>query len=193
VTTVTELKRQAHRIRQRPFGKSTRRASDRPARLTRGAKGESSPAFTPPTGMSLFVAVRPHRGRRQAARGVVAAARRQGGEAVESLVLPGGVEAVRTARQAPVAVVRGPVLPSAQSIDDRPQAARVCARTTRSPPSCIPAIQSGNWDKDLGPGQPHLFGLDPAAEKPAPIDLTTRAGKRVTGRRLRTSVPTADS
>src|ERR1700716_3865641 len=85
-------------------------------RLTRGSKGESAPAFTS-DGDLLFVAARPTEDddKPPAALWRLPAA---GGEAVESLVLPGGVEAVRTARQAPVTVVRGPVLPSAQSIDD---------------------------------------------------------------------------
>ena len=51
-------------------------AGRRPARrLTRGAKGESSPVFTA-DGDLLFVAARPDRGRRQAARGAVATAGR---------------------------------------------------------------------------------------------------------------------
>ena len=88
---------------------------ERPARrLTRGAKGESSPAFSA-DGDVLFVAVRPTEDddKPPAALWRLPAA---GGEAVESLVLPGGVQAVCTAREAAVAVVRGPVLPSAQSI-----------------------------------------------------------------------------
>ena len=90
---------------------------ERPARrLTRGAKGESSPAFTA-DGDVLFVAVRPteDEDKPPAALWRLPAA---GGEAVEALALPGGVEAVRTAREAPVAVVRGPVLASAQNVDD---------------------------------------------------------------------------
>ena len=92
-------------------------AGELPARrLTRGAKGESAPAFTA-DGDVLFVAVRPTEDddKPPASLWRLPAA---GGEAVEVLALPGGVEAVRTARDVPEAVVRGPVLPSAQNIDD---------------------------------------------------------------------------
>ena len=144
----------------------------RPARrLTRGAKGESSPAFTA-DGEVLFVAVRPTEedDKPPAALWRLPAA----GEAVETLVLPGGVEAVRTARAAPVAVVRGPVLPSAQSIDDD-----LRLRTLRKDNKITAILHTGypirHWDKDLGPGEPHLFGLDPAVDA-APADLTPAPG-----------------
>jgi dipeptidyl aminopeptidase/acylaminoacyl peptidase len=146
---------------------------ERPARrLTRGAKGESAPAFTA-DGDVLFVAVRPTEDddKPPAALWRLPAA---GGEAVEALALPGGVEAVRMARATPVAVVRGPVLPSAQSIDDDRR-----LRGFRKDNKITAILHSGypirHWDKDLGPGEPHLFGLDRAAEA-APVDLTPVPG-----------------
>ena len=171
VTTVTELNDKRTEYVSAVWEVDPK--GERPARrLTRGAKGESSPAFTA-DGDVLFVAVRPTEDddKPPAALWRLPAA---GGEAVESLVLPGGVEAVRTARQAPVTVVRGPVLPSAQSIDDDRR-----LRELRKDNKITAILHTGypirHWDKDLGPGQPHLFGLDPAAE-PAPIDLTPAPG-----------------
>ena len=128
-------------------------------RLTRGAKGESSPAFTA-DGDVLFVAVRPTEDddKPPAALWRLPAA---GGEAVEALALPGGVEAVRTARAAPVAVVRGPVLPSAQSIDDDRR-----LREFRKDNKITAVLHSGypirHWDKDLGPGEAAPVDLAPA-------------------------------
>src|SRR5215475_5296628 len=69
-------------------------AGRRPARrLTRGAKGESAPAFTS-DGDLLFVAARPTEedDKPPASLWRLPAA---GGEAVEALALPGGVEGVR--------------------------------------------------------------------------------------------------
>src|SRR6185312_9887754 len=91
-------------------------AGQRPARrLTRGAKGESSPAFTD-GGDLLFAAVRPTADddNPPAALWRLPAA---GGEAVEVLSPPGGVEAIRTVAAAGVAVVRAPMLPSSADFD----------------------------------------------------------------------------
>jgi dipeptidyl aminopeptidase/acylaminoacyl peptidase len=174
VTTVTELNDKGTEYVSSVWEVDP--TGERPAhRLTRGAKGESSPAFTA-DGDLLFVAVRPTEDddKPPAALWRLPAA----GEAVESLVLPGGVEAVRTARAAPVAVVRGPVLPSAQSIDDDRR-----LRELRKDNKITAILHTGypirHWDKDLGPGQPHLFGLDPAPDAlqfAAPVDLTPRPG-----------------
>ena len=79
-------------------------AGRRPARrLTRGAKGESSPAFTS-DGDLLFVAARPTEedDKPPASLWRLPAA---GGEAVVALALPGGVEDVRAARTMAVTVV----------------------------------------------------------------------------------------
>jgi dipeptidyl aminopeptidase/acylaminoacyl peptidase len=170
VTTVTELNDKGTEYVSSVWEVDP--TGERPAhRLTRGAKGESSPAFTA-DGEVLFVAVRPTEDddKPPAALWRLPAA----GEAVESLVLPGGVEAVRTAREAPVAVVRGPVLPSAQSIDDDRR-----LRELRKDNKITAILHTGypirHWDKDLGPGEPHLFGFDPAAQA-APVDLTPGPG-----------------
>jgi dipeptidyl aminopeptidase/acylaminoacyl peptidase len=174
VTTVTELNDKGTEYVSSVWEVDP--TGERPAhRLTRGAKGESSPAFTA-DGEVLFVAVRPTEDddKPPAALWRLPAA----GEAVESLVLPGGVEAVRTAREAPVAVVRGPVLPSAQSIDDDRR-----LRELRKDNKITAILHTGypirHWDKDLGPGEPHLFGFDPAPDSlqsAAPVDLTPGPG-----------------
>ncbi|WP_396906240.1 alpha/beta fold hydrolase [Mycolicibacterium phlei] len=133
-------------------------AGERPARrLTRGAKGESAPAFTA-DGDILFVAVRPTEDddKPPAALWRLPAA---GGEAYEALTLPGGVEAVRTAREADVAVVRASLLPSARDIDDDRR-----LRKIRKDNKISAILHTGYpiryWDADLGPAEPHLLGLD---------------------------------
>ena len=148
-------------------------AGRRPARrLTRGAKGESSPAFTA-DGDVLFVAVRPtdDDDKPPASLWRLPAA---GGEAAEVLALPGGVEAICTARDAAAAVVRAPMLPSAQKIDDDRR-----LRESRKDNKISAILHTGypirHWDKDLGPGEPHLLGLDLDGGS-EPVDLTPRPG-----------------
>ena len=148
-------------------------AGGHPARrLTRGTKGESSPSFTA-DGDVLFVAVRPTEDddKPPAALWRLPAA---GGEAVEVLALPGGVEAVRTARGAAAAAVRAPMLPSAHSVDDDRR-----LRDLRKDNKITAILHAGypvrHWGKDLGPGAPHLFGLDLSGDA-APVDLTPRPG-----------------
>ena len=145
----------------------------RPARrLTRGAKGESSPVFTS-DGDLLFVAVRPTDDDEKpppALWSLPAA----GGEAVEVVSPPGGIELVRTARGAASTVVRAPLLPSADGIDDDRR-----LRNLRKDNKISAILHTGypirHWDKDLGPDEPHLLGLD-RADGGAPADLTPQPG-----------------
>ncbi|WP_099040610.1 S9 family peptidase [Mycobacterium neglectum] len=136
-------------------------------RLTRGAKGESAPVFTA-GGDVLFVASRPNEDddKAPAALWRLPAA---GGEAFEALALPGGVETVRTASDADFVVVSGPMMPSARSIDDDRR-----VRDLRKDTKVNAILHTGypirHWDKDLGPGEPHLFGT--ALDGSAPQDLT---------------------
>jgi dipeptidyl aminopeptidase/acylaminoacyl peptidase len=146
-------------------------AGAQPARrLTRGAKGESSPVFTA-GGDVLFVASRPiEADKAPAALWRLPAA---GGEAFEALALPGGVETVRTATDADFAVVRGPMMPSARSIDDDRR-----VRDLRKDNKITAILHTGypirHWDKDLGPGEPHLFGT--VLDEQSPRDLTESPG-----------------
>jgi dipeptidyl aminopeptidase/acylaminoacyl peptidase len=156
VTTVTELNDKRTEYVSAVWDVDP--AGHRPARrLTRGAKGESSPAFTA-DGDVLFVAVRPtpDDDKPPAALWRLPA---EGGEAIEAFAPPGGVETVRTARDAALAVVRAPMLPSAQGVDDDRR-----LRDLRKDNKITAILHTGYpiryWDKDLGPGRPHLLGLD---------------------------------
>lgn len=137
-------------------------------RLTRGAKGESSPAFTA-DGDLLFVAARPTEDddKPPASLWRLPAA---GGEAVEELALPGGVAGVRTARVAPTAVVAAKLLRSASDVDDDKR-----LRTLRKDNKISAVLHTGypirHWDHDLGPDQPHLLDTD------GPRDLTPQPGE----------------
>ena len=96
-------------------------AGERPARrLTRGANGDSSPAFTV-DGDLLFVSSRPTAENTDDSEKPPASLWRLpagGGEAIEVLSMPGGVSVVRTARGADATVVVAPLLPSARDVDD---------------------------------------------------------------------------
>ena len=149
---------------------------DTPARrLTRGAKGESTPAFTA-SGDLLFVAVRPTEDddKPPAALWNLPAA---GGEAVEVLAPPGGVEAVRAARGDARVVVRAPLLPSAGTIDDDRR-----LRDLRKDTKVTAILHTGypvrHWDSDLGPAAPHLLRhwIEPTVA--APADLTPSRAQR---------------
>ena len=137
-------------------------------RLTRGAKGESAPAFTS-DGDLLFVAVRPtdDDDKAPAALWSLPAG---GGEAVEILSPPGGVDVVKTARDESTAVVRAPLLPSARSIDDDRR-----LRDLRKDNKITAILHTGypirHWDKDLGPGAPHLLALNLGGDA-TPIEVT---------------------
>jgi dipeptidyl aminopeptidase/acylaminoacyl peptidase len=96
-----------------------------------------------------------------------------GGEAFETLALPGGVESVRTASDADVAVVSGPMMPSARSVDDDRR-----VWDLRKDNKITAILHTGypirHWDKDLGPGEPHLFGTE--LDGGEPRDLTASPG-----------------
>jgi dipeptidyl aminopeptidase/acylaminoacyl peptidase len=140
-------------------------------RLTRGAKGESSPVFTA-NGDVLFVARRAGEDddKAPAALWRLPAA---GGEAFEVLALPGGVETVRSAIEAELTVVGGPMMPSARGTDDdrRIRDLRKDNKVTAILHTDYPIRY---WDKDLGPGEPHLFGT--LLDGDTPRDLTKSPG-----------------
>src|SRR6476660_2234347 len=125
-----------------------------PRRLTRGVKGESSPEFTA-DGDLLFVAARPTEDddKPPASLWRLPAA---GGEAVEELALPGGIDAVRAARSA-----------AGADQDKR-------LRTLRKDNKVSAVMHSGYpvryWDHDLGPDRPHLLDVG------GPRDLTPQPG-----------------
>ena len=144
---------------------------ERPARrLTRGAKGESAPAFTS-DGDLLFTAVRPtdDDDKPPAALWRLSAA---GGEAVRIAELPGGITAVRTARGTPAVAVAAPILPSAETVEGDRR-----LRTVRKDNKVTAILHRGypvrHWDSDLGPDETHVFLL---GEDGALTDVTPRPG-----------------
>ena len=135
-------------------------------RLTRGAKGESSPAFTS-GGDLLFVAARPSTDDDSPPASLwrLPAA---GGEAVEELALPAGVTGVRTAAQAEVAVVSAPLLASATDADDD-RRLRDLRKDNKVSAILHTSYPVRHWDHDLGPDDPHLLDVDGARDlTPAP-------------------------
>lgn len=144
----------------------------RPARrLTRGAKGESAPAFAS-TGDLLFVAARPTADGGDDDKPPASLWRlpADGGEAAQVAGPPGGVELVKTARSAPTAVVRAPLLASATGVEDDRR-----LRDLRKDNKISAILHTGypvrHWDSDLGPGEPHLLRLD-VGESAVPVDVT---------------------
>ncbi|MEZ0364355.1 alpha/beta fold hydrolase [Mycobacterium sp. pUA109] len=138
-------------------------------RLTRGAHGESSPAFTD-DGDLLFVSARGS-GAEDTDKPPAALWRLPagGGEASEVLAMPGGIATVRTAAAADAAVVGAPLLPSARDLDDdrRLRALRKDAKVSAILHRGYPVRF---WDADLGPDHPHLLAVD------GPRDLTPQPG-----------------
>lgn len=139
-------------------------------RLTRGAKGEAAPAFTA-AGDLLFTSARPSDDddKPPAALWLLPAA---GGEATRVAELPAGIATVRTARGDSAVVVGAPLLPSAGTLDEEQR-----LRKLRKDNKISAILHTGypvrQWDKDLGPGQTHLFrvGTDGAL-----TDLTRQPG-----------------
>ncbi|MBV8181037.1 MAG: S9 family peptidase [Mycobacterium sp.] len=145
---------------------------ERPAhRLTRGPNGDSAPAFTV-DGDLLFVSSRPS-GENDGDTAKPAASLwrlpADGGEAIAVLSMPGGIEAVRTARGADAVVVRAPLLPSARDVDEDKR-----LRDLRKAANVDAILHTGYpvrfWDKDIGPDEPHLF------DATGPRDLTPQPG-----------------
>ncbi|VEG39996.1 dipeptidyl aminopeptidase/acylaminoacyl peptidase [Mycolicibacterium flavescens] len=152
-------------------------AGAQPARrLTRGTKGESAPAFAA-NGDLLFIAVRPTPDDDEPPAALWRLPS-TGGEAAQVLALPGGVEAVRPAREEDVVVVRSPLMPSARTIDDDRR-----LRSLRKDNKITAILHTGypirHWDSDLGPGEPHLLGValtDDSARGEDVRDLTAAPG-----------------
>jgi dipeptidyl aminopeptidase/acylaminoacyl peptidase len=141
-------------------------------RLTRGATGDSSPAFTA-DGDLLFVSSRPTADNTGDGTKPPASLWRlpaDGGEAVEELSMPGGVSMVRTARDADATVVVAPMFPAAHDVDDDRR-----LRALRKDNKVGAVLHTGYpvrfWNKDIGPDEPHLFDAN------GPRDLTPQPGR----------------
>ncbi|GAY15438.1 S9 family peptidase [Mycobacterium sp. shizuoka-1] len=139
-------------------------------RLTRGAKGEAAPVFTA-DGDLLFTAVRAAEDddTPPAALWSLPAA---GGEAAKVAELPAGITAVRTARAAAAVVIGAPLLPSAGTVDEEQRLRKVRKDNKISAilHTCYPVR---HWDKDLGPGQTHLFRVGAGGDL---TDVTSHPG-----------------
>lgn len=143
-------------------------AGRQPARrLTRGVKGESAPTFTV-DGDLLFLAVRPGDDD-DTPPGALWRLPAAGGEAERILELPGGVNAVRTARAANRTVVTADLLPSATDLDHE-RRLRALRKDTKVNAVLHTGYPVRHWDTDLGPQEPHL--LDAADSR----DLTPLPG-----------------
>ncbi len=149
-------------------------------RLTRGAAGESSAAFTH-RGDLLFTAKRadPEDVEASAERSPLWLLPAGQGEAAVVASRVGGFSAVRAAAQAPVVLVSAPLLPGATDVgdDDRLRTARKDAGVTAILHDGYPVRY---WDRDLGPDRPHLLAADlapdPSAERMSWRDLTPAPG-----------------
>ncbi|MEQ4208748.1 alpha/beta fold hydrolase [Actinopolymorpha sp. B9G3] len=152
---------------------------DRPARrLTRGASGETSPAFLP-DGSLLFVSKRPHaesEGSKESddekpALWLLPAA---GGEARAVATRPGGIAGVAVARAAGTLIVSASALPGAKTPDDDAE-----RRKDRKDHAVAAILHEGypirHWDHDLGPDEVRLFAAERPlagdAEEDEPVDL----------------------
>lgn len=133
----------------------------RPARrLTRGAKGESSPVFTP-SGDLLFTSARPDPAGAEDDGGDDAPAAlwclpAAGGEARKVAVRPGGVAGVVVAREAGTVLLGSPTLPSATDATDDARL-RTLRKDTRTTGVLHDALPVRNWDHDLGPDRHRLL------------------------------------
>ena len=140
-------------------------AGERAARrLTRGAKGESGAAFAS-NGDLLFTAARPDPAAKSAEDPPTVLWRlaAAGGEAELIATRKGGIGGVRTALNAPVAVMSASMMPSAVDA-----AADEKIRTEREEKKVSAILHTGYpiryWDSDLGPDQPHLVVADLTTE-----------------------------
>jgi dipeptidyl aminopeptidase/acylaminoacyl peptidase len=140
-------------------------------RLTRSQKGESGPAFLP-DGSLLFVS------KRDGADDDPAALWRlpRAGDAERVLRRPGGVSAVRVARQSGTVVLAGNALPGSTGSDADEQ-----RRTARKEAKVSATLHTGSpvryWDHDLGPDEVRLFAVAELGGAEQPRDLTPQPGR----------------
>ena len=155
-------------------------------RLTRSAKGEGTPAFTP-GGDLLFVSARPdpdaEEGKDDTALLWLLPA--GGGEARVAGSRPGGIDAVVAAARADTVAVLSSTMPSAVTAEDDEQ-----RRKARKDKDVAAILHSSYpirfWDDDLGPDQPRLLAARRPGRPTRAIELARpharRARRAVRGR-----------
>ncbi|NIZ91664.1 S9 family peptidase [Kineococcus rubinsiae] len=139
-------------------------------RLTRSAKGESSPCFAP-DGTLLFTSARPDPAASAADGDAPAAlwALPPGGEAAVLGTRPGGVSGVLTARTGGRVVVQSPTMPGADATEEGPtsDAARRAARKDRKVSAILhEGYPVRYWDSDLGPDEDRWLAATLPAQAP---------------------------
>jgi dipeptidyl aminopeptidase/acylaminoacyl peptidase len=134
---------------------------ERPARrLTRSAEGESAPAFLP-NGDLLFVSKRPDPDSKpdddaKPALWLLPSA----GEARELADRPGGIGAVKVARDSGTIVLTSATMPGAKTADDDTER-RKARKDAKVAAILHDAYPIRFWDHDLGPDQVRLFTASP--------------------------------
>jgi dipeptidyl aminopeptidase/acylaminoacyl peptidase len=129
-------------------------------RLTRSAKGESSPAFTA-DGDLLFVSARPDGDEEDDAGGQVWLLPAGGGEARPVTAIAGGVEGIAAvADGADRVLITAGLLPAADGVLE--EHAKLHAERKKHKVSAIlhETYPVRFWDHDLGPAERHLLALD---------------------------------
>jgi hypothetical protein len=153
-------------------------AGQRPARrLTRGATGESAPAFLP-DGDLLFTSARPDPQAKDQPDDAPAALWRlpAGGESHVAGTRPGGVSGPVVARTAGTVVASSLTMPAAGTAEE--DEARRADRRERKVTAILHAgYPVRHWDADLGPDQPRLLAGSVPADGPVVWrDLTPAPG-----------------
>lgn len=153
-------------------------SGERPARrLTRSARGESAPTFLA-DGTLLFLSSRPvadpgegEDDKREAALWSLPA---DGGEAVQVLATPGGIDEYATAAETSRIALAASRLSGAADAEQDAQL-REARRKANVSAVLHESVPVRYWDHDLGPGIPHVFTVpDPAAERPPVVDCGER-------------------
>jgi dipeptidyl aminopeptidase/acylaminoacyl peptidase len=148
-------------------------------RLTRSAPGETRPAFLP-SGDLLFTSKRPDPEVKEPDEEVAGLwlLPADGGEARQVGDRPGGVTAVRAARNAGTVILTAPVLPAAASANDDKE-----RRKARKDADVNAVLHESYpvryWDHDLGPDELRLYVAEPPADArlQEPRDLTPTPGR----------------